>query len=128
MAAYALVWQYAHEAVSSPEVAMRCFLIALITLSANVGNAWAWGDTGHRVVCEIAFRISAPEIRAEIRRFIQTDSEFDFFRDPCIWPDHPRKAGELFKMMAGINMLHVSGANIYPTVNQNDSGFPGIGF
>ena len=70
---------------------MRCLLIALFTIAANVGSAHAWGDTGHRVVCEIAFRISAPEIRAEIRRLIQMDSEFDFFRDSCIWPDHPRK-------------------------------------
>src|SRR5712671_6894787 len=70
---------------------MRCLLIALFTFAANVGSAHAWGDTGHRVVCEIAFRISAPEIRAEIRRLIQMDSEFDFFRDSCIWPDHPRK-------------------------------------
>src|SRR4051812_38702247 len=72
---------------------MRCIMIALFTLAANVSNAWAWGDTGHRVVCEIAFRISAPEIRTEIRRLIQMDSEFDFFRDSCIWPDHPRKRG-----------------------------------
>ena len=70
---------------------MRCLLIALFTFAANVGSAHAWGDTGHRVVCEIAFRISAPEIRAELRRLIQLDSEFDFFRDSCIWPDHPRK-------------------------------------
>jgi hypothetical protein len=72
---------------------MRRLSLALFLLFASIGNASAWGDTGHRIVCEIAFRLAAPETRAEIRRLIQTDSEFDFFRDSCIWPDHPRKRG-----------------------------------
>ena len=70
---------------------MRYLFVALFALATTTSNAWAWGDTGHRVVCELAFRLSAPETRAEIRRLIQADSEFDFFRDSCIWPDHPRK-------------------------------------
>src|SRR5258708_35560492 len=70
---------------------MRCLLLALMMLTAHISNAQAWGDSGHRVVCEIAFRQSAPETRAEMRRLIQTGSEFEFFRDSCIWPDHPRK-------------------------------------
>lgn len=60
-------------------------------LTATITNASAWGDTGHRVVCEIAFRLVASETRAEIGRLIQTDTTFDSFRDSCIWPDHPRK-------------------------------------
>jgi len=71
---------------------MRCLLIALFTIAANVGTAHAWVDTGHRLVCEIAFRISAPEIRAGIRRLIQMDTEFDFFRDSCIWPEPSEEA------------------------------------
>jgi hypothetical protein len=70
---------------------MRYLFVALFALATTASNAWAWGDTGHRVVCELAFRLSAPETRAEIRRLIQADSEFDFFSDSCIWPDHPRK-------------------------------------
>jgi hypothetical protein len=38
--------------------------------------------------------LSTSEIRAEIRRLIQTDSDFDFFRDSCTWPDHPRKRAD----------------------------------
>src|SRR5438874_4032935 len=70
---------------------MRCLLLALMMLTAHISNAQAWGDTGHRVVCEIAFQLAAPGTRAEIRRLIQADSQFDFFSDACIWPDHPRK-------------------------------------
>jgi S1/P1 Nuclease len=80
---------------------MRSLLLALITLATTGGNALAWGDTGHRAVCELALRLSTPETRAEIRRLIQTDSEFDSFRDSCIWPDHPRKrASEHFINLA----------------------------
>jgi hypothetical protein len=58
---------------------------------ALCGNACAWGDTGHKIVCDLAFRLAAPETRAEIRRLIKMDTEFDFFADACTWPDHPRK-------------------------------------
>lgn len=68
----------------------QLFFTALF-LTATITSASAWGDTGHRVVCEIAFRLAAPKTQAEIRRLIQTDSTFDSFRDSCIWPDHPRK-------------------------------------
>jgi hypothetical protein len=70
----------------------RIFFTALF-LTATITSASAWGDTGHRVVCEIAFRLAAPQTRAEIGRLIQTDKEFNSFRDSCIWPDHPRKRG-----------------------------------
>jgi hypothetical protein len=56
---------------------------------ASGGNAFAWGDTGHKIVCEIAMRLALPSTRAEIRRLLKADDQFDFFRDSCTWPDHP---------------------------------------
>jgi nuclease S1 len=70
---------------------MRSLSLALLTLLALCGNAWAWGDHGHKVVCEIAFRLAEPETRARIRRLIRNDPAFDFFSDSCTWADHPRK-------------------------------------
>src|SRR5215510_14143479 len=70
---------------------MRSLLLALITLATTVSNAWAWGDTGHRVVCDLAFQLSSAETRAEIRRLIKTDAQFKSFPDSCIFPDHPRQ-------------------------------------
>lgn len=67
----------------------RLGLILVFTL-CTMGPAAAWGDLGHRIVCEIAFRLAQPEVRAEIRRLIQQDQQFDFFRDSCTFPDHPR--------------------------------------
>ena len=37
---------------------------------------WAWGDEGHKVICEIAFRLVQPNTRAEIQRLIKTDTPF----------------------------------------------------
>jgi hypothetical protein len=54
------------------------------------GEARAWGDLGHRVICEIAFRLVQPDTHAAITRLMQLDSEFKTFSDACIYPDHPR--------------------------------------
>jgi hypothetical protein len=63
--------------------------------------AAAWGDEGHKVICEIAFRLVQPSTRAEIQRLIRTDTEFRRFSDSCIWPDHPRnRAAEHFVNLA----------------------------
>jgi nuclease S1 len=70
---------------------------ALLVASAIATDACAWGDEGHKVVCQIAFDNVRPSTRAAIVRLIQTDSEFQSFSDACTWPDHPRKrAGEHF--------------------------------
>jgi hypothetical protein len=55
------------------------------------------GDLGHKVICEIAFRLVQPDTRAAITRLMQLDSEFKAFSDSCIYPDHPRiRAAEHF--------------------------------
>src|SRR5258708_5018374 len=70
---------------------MRHILLALAFLFPISSDAWAWGDEGHKIVCEIAMRVAEPATRAEIRKLISTDDRFDFFSDSCTWPDHPRK-------------------------------------
>ena len=80
---------------------MARIALVLVSFFAMTCNAWAWGDEGHKIVCEIAMRLAVPSTRAEIRRLIKTDSEFDFFSDSCTWPDHPRKrAAEHFINLA----------------------------
>jgi nuclease S1 len=69
---------------------MRFFLIASIAVVAFCSEARAWGDEGHKIVCEIAFRLAQPDTRAAIRRLIRSDTEFDNFSDSCVFPDHPR--------------------------------------
>jgi len=76
---------------------MRSFLrslsLALGVVIAMCGNALAWGDAGHTIVCEIAFRLAVPDTRAAIRKLIREDAQFDTFAESCTFPDHPHKRG-----------------------------------
>jgi hypothetical protein len=77
--------------------ATRRILLTLAALFAVSNDAWAWGDQGHKVICEIAIRMVQPGTRAEIQRLISTDERFNSFSDACTWPDHPRqRASEHF--------------------------------
>jgi hypothetical protein len=94
---------------------------------AFAGDAWAWGDTGHKIVCEIAFQLAANDTRAAIRKLIKTDQEFDTFSDSCTFPDHPRKrASEHFVNLPrdskGLNANECpAGAKCVVTVILNDT-------
>ncbi|MDA9420993.1 S1/P1 nuclease [Bradyrhizobium sp. CCBAU 53380] len=69
---------------------MRRFSLAAVFLLAFCTHASAWGDEGHKIVCEIAYRLAQPDTRAAIRKLIQADKVFDTFSDSCVFPDHPR--------------------------------------
>jgi len=60
----------------------------------GASSAWAWGDLGHKIVCQIAFQELNDRARAEVLRLIALDSTFDSFTDACTWPDHPRKRAD----------------------------------
>ena len=66
-------------------------LLSTFALLALCDSALAWGDLGHKVICEIAFRLVQPDTRAAVRRLIETDAEFKTFADSCVYPDHPRR-------------------------------------
>jgi nuclease S1 len=74
-----------------------CYLLAILAFISLGGEARAWGDLGHKVICEIAFRLVQPDTRAAILRLMQLDSEFKVFSESRIYPDHPRiRAAEHF--------------------------------
>jgi hypothetical protein len=80
---------------------MKWPVVVVLTIVASVAGAsrdgWAWGDQGHKVICEIAMRLAQPSTRAEIQKLISNDDRFDSFSDSCTWPDHPRqRASEHF--------------------------------
>jgi hypothetical protein len=73
---------------------MVALLLVLFPISSDV---WAWGDEGHKVICEMAIRLVQPGTRAEIQKLISTDERFSSFGESCTWPDHPRqRASEHF--------------------------------
>ena len=68
---------------------------ALIGLAAMMGaalmpsSAFAWGDIGHRVICQIAYAELKPEIKARVDALVAIDPKFRTFADACTAPDHP---------------------------------------
>jgi hypothetical protein len=54
-------------------------------------DVYAWGDTGHQIICEIAFQELNPQARAQVKQLLQHDPDFTLFSKACTWPDHPRK-------------------------------------
>ena len=72
---------------------MRSYVYAgaLLGFVASNGPAMAWGDLGHEVVCEIAFRELNPQARSKVTSLIALDPEFRAFGKSCTWPDgNPR--------------------------------------
>jgi len=49
-------------------------------ICAFTTEAFAWGDEGHKTVCQIAFDKVKPSTRAAIVRLIQADGQFQSFR------------------------------------------------
>jgi hypothetical protein len=71
---------------------VRSILLATMVYLSFCGHAFAWGDTAHQVICEIAFRVAQPATQAEIQRLILSDpvAAYPDFSESCVYPDHPR--------------------------------------
>jgi len=65
--------------------------IAFVLLALSANSVLAWGDTAHRIICEIAFNELNSQAKSEVKRLIRLDPVFFTFSGLCIWPDHPRK-------------------------------------
>jgi hypothetical protein len=66
-------------------------LLACTFVSSWSTPALAWGDTGHRIICEIAFQELNDPARERVKAMIRQDPEFDTFAESCSWPDRPRR-------------------------------------
>jgi hypothetical protein len=64
------------------------FLTGPFTMSSD---AWAWGDQGHKVICEIAFRLVQPNTRAEIQKLISTETCREIRMDSTPRPAQARR-------------------------------------
>lgn len=68
---------------------LRLLSLAALILASFCDDARAWSDPGHKIICEIAFRLVQQDTRAAIRRLMESDTEFKTFSDSCVFPDHP---------------------------------------
>ena len=69
----------------------RLGMVVVAVVLGWPSSLWAWGDVGHKIVCEIAFHELNDTARAKVTELIGRDPEFQSFADSCIWPDHPKR-------------------------------------
>ena len=72
----------------------RLFFVTL-TLTLVPGIAFAWGATGHSVVCEIAYAELGRDARRAVDRLIDTDPLYETFAESCNWADGPPRQREI---------------------------------
>lgn len=68
----------------------RLFLAGFLAVAFNcwaVAAAFAWGDAGHRIICQIAYLELSPVARANVNALIALDPKFHTFAESCTWPD-----------------------------------------
>ena len=51
--------------------------------------SFGWGETGHRVVCQIAYDELTQVARTEVDRLIALDPDYDSFNESCLFADGP---------------------------------------
>jgi hypothetical protein len=84
------------ERMTSVSLSGSASLVILLGMFA-AGDVYAWGDTGHEIICEFAFQELTPQARSQVRQLLQQGPDFKLFSKACTLPDHPRKrAGEHF--------------------------------
>ena len=64
-------------------------VLLALAIPAFAATVQAWGDIGHRIVAELAWRQLDPSARAEVRRLLKADGA-DSLADVASWPDHLR--------------------------------------
>jgi hypothetical protein len=66
-------------------------ILLALSLAAAPVPAFRWGDQGHRVLCEIAYRRLTPEARAWVDGIRRADPDSsDSFAGSCVWADNVR--------------------------------------
>jgi hypothetical protein len=58
-------------------------ILFLLGSTMYASPSWAWGDLGHKVICQIAFQELNDTARNEVIRLIALDGTFDSFTDAC---------------------------------------------
>lgn len=69
----------------------RLLPIQVLMLMLLPSLAFGWGETGHRVVCQIAYEELRPDARAELDRLMSLDPAYDSFAESCLFADYPER-------------------------------------
>ena len=85
----------------------RRLLATLLVLAvpAFASTVQAWGDIGHRIVAELAWRQLDPSAKAEVERLLKADGS-DSLPDVASWPDRLRDNPETRELGKETGPLH----------------------
>jgi hypothetical protein len=88
-------------------VTKRRTIAALLALAlpAFAATVQAWGDIGHRIVAELAWRQLDPSAKAEVERLLKADGSGSL-ADVASWPDHLRNDPEHKALGKATGPLH----------------------
>lgn len=65
-----------------------CWLFAILaSVFATAPRALAWGDAGHRIICQLAYLELTPAPKAKVDALMALDPKFHTFASGCTWPD-----------------------------------------
>ncbi len=67
----------------------RILLLICAFLASEL--TFAWGDTGHKVICQIAYEQLDATARTEVERLIELDPDFESFAESCVFADTPER-------------------------------------
>ena len=73
-----------------PPITWRLGLLAIAAAASQLGaatQAFAWGDVGHKIVCQLAYLELTPAAKAKVDALIALDPKFRTFAASCTWPD-----------------------------------------
>lgn len=90
--------------------------LLVLAIPALASTAQAWGDIGHRIVAELAWRQLDPSAKAEVDRLLKADGD-DSLPDVASWPDHLRDNPDTKDLGKATGPLHymdfLSGKCVY---------------
>jgi len=70
------------------KMSLFCWLVAIVASAfAAASGAHAWGDAGHRIICQLAYLELTPAAKAKVDALMALDPKFHTFASGCTWPD-----------------------------------------
>jgi S1/P1 Nuclease len=93
----------------SGSMTSRRFRLALLfgaALGLVASHSRAWGDEGHRVVGELAYRLASPDARAALDRLL-TDPGYTTLADAATWPDTYARRFREYDAMKSFHYVNV---------------------
>jgi hypothetical protein len=101
---------------------MKTITILALVITTISTSAFAWRETGHYSVCEIAYQLSS----TKTKKILDTIFEKQTFAVQCTWPDHVRKTPK-YKYSYPLHFINLDdGKDYFETINKKGDALQAI--